>query len=549
MRVPLVDLPISRRRRLPIVALTACLAAATATRAADLTDGEKKLLADAQTHMQKVEASLKLAAETAGPGEGKPAGSKARLALVRLDSAKQALPQVSARLEKLPVDHPEVQSLRQRYDATVAAITQMESRLTGQAPASAGEAPEEVKLDYRQEEQLKNARFYLRELVGKAEALDQLSAQVQQAADPGSIDHREVSRGMNTIAVAEERVAAVRQHLSGLPADGQGVKTARDELDQIVARLDRSRQVLAPLHERLSAQIDTSKYPALAADTERLRELARMFADTRVLTEDRGQAAEIVRQGPAALAERDRVLKEYAPLIQQKTEAGNQLSAISEHLTAQHKSFTAAADVQKSELPAAIQADLAQARELAAQAVAEQKPAFFAEGIPQRLGWAEEKLALLEVLDPQGAIPMRQQVEQVRQELKQAQVALRDAIIDANTLPADLYSGADRDELSKLASNALKEQLPGIEVLAVRIPAQGWKREVMWRHQTSSWYKIDRSRLQVQLVVKHDDKLAAVRPVNLWMDHVNGDQLSAIPFYTADEELPPQALLRLEKVR
>jgi hypothetical protein len=50
-------------------------------------------------------------------------------------------------------------------------------------------------------------------------------------------------------------------------------------------------------------------------------------------------------------------------------------------------------------------------------------------------------------------------------------------------------------------------------VLAVRFPSQQWNRETMWRYQNREWYRIDRSKLQAQLIVKRDAKLAAIQPV------------------------------------
>jgi hypothetical protein len=47
-----------------------------------------------------------------------------------------------------------------------------------------------------------------------------------------------------------------------------------------------------------------------------------------------------------------------------------------------------------------------------------------------------------------------------------------------------------------------------------------------------------------------DDSLAAIRPVNLWIDHVDGDKDSATPLDTdAASELQPHSILKLDKVK
>ena len=59
-----------------------------------------------------------------------------------------------------------------------------------------------------------------------------------------------------------------------------------------------------------------------------------------------------------------------------------------------------------------------------------------------------------------------------------------------------------------------------------------------------TWYRIDRSHLQAQVIVVHDDALAVIRPVNLWIDHQAGDVRSATPMDTPTDPVAPQRLLR-----
>ena len=133
--------------------------------------------------------------------------------------------------------------------------------------------------------------------------------------------------------------------------------------------------------------------------------------------------------------------------------------------------------------------------------------------------------------------------------MKRQQTSLKDVIITSNQLPPDRFQGADRDVLSKLAIQAWKEREPNAKVLAVRIPSQEWKREVLWRNQTGTWYKIDRSKVQVQVIVQHDAKLAVVRPVNLWKDHLDNNQIKAFPFHDENIELRPQGFLVLDNAK
>lgn len=536
------------------VLAAAVLAAGGAAWAADLDANQVKTLERVRSELDRLEVNLKSAQDTAGPGDKQPTGSRAKLAMARLNTAKGSLPNVEALLAKLPADHPDVQAAQQQYDADVAAINQLEARITGQAAGgsgggAAGGAAAGVKLDYQQEEKLKNARFHLREVEGKAAALADLVAQIQAAGDVRSFDHREVQAGMNTLADADRKVGHARAQLEGLPADGAGVKDVTDALAQVVAKLAAARQALTPVHEQLAGLINPASYPTLPADTERLRELARMYANPLILQENRGQAAELVGQMTAATAERERLTKAYAVLIVQDTPEGQQIAGASNGFANNVESFSAAVEQQKQSLPGEIRSDLAQAQKLAEQAAAEKKPAFFNGGIPQQMAFAEEKLKLFAAIDPAGAKPLAGELAATRASLQKAQDALREDIINANELPPDRYTGADRDAVIARAKDALSVHMPNAKVLAARIPGENWRRETMWRLSGDTWSKSDRSKLQVQLIVERDGKLAEIRPVNMWRDHLANDEVIGTPLFAADEELAPQSLMLRAKVK
>ena len=176
-------------------------------------------------------------------------------------------------------------------------------------------------------------------------------------------------------------------------------------------------------------------------------------------------------------------------------------------------------------------------------------PLFFSGGIPQRFGWIEDKVVLYEAFDPAAGAAFKQKIEDMKVHVKKSGESLREVIIAANKLPADGFKGADRDEVIKYATDAWKKREPKAEILAVVIPSEAWKHELIWRYSNSSWYKIDRSKLQVQLAVKHDDKMAIIRPINLWKDHLKGDSVNAFPFHEEGWELQPSDYMLLENLK
>jgi hypothetical protein len=133
--------------------------------------------------------------------------------------------------------------------------------------------------------------------------------------------------------------------------------------------------------------------------------------------------------------------------------------------------------------------------------------------------------------------------------VKAAQLSLADSIIESNELPPDRYQGPDRARLIAMATDAWKKQDPGATVVGARIPSQEWRREEYWRFQTNTWYKVDHSRLQVQLLIKRDDKLAEIRTMNLTKDHLQKDEIEASALYPKTEVPGPSLLLPLSKVK
>lgn len=533
---------------------------------ADLTAEQQSMLADATSHLDKAEASLKLAQDTAGPGSGAVPASKARLAMARLASAKSAVPQVTARLERLPGDDPAVEALRTRLVTLEGAIAALEARLTAPAappagdagkvpPAGAGQPAPAAgaggarRLDYRQEQALKDAQFHIREVQGAADALEAVVKQVQAATDPSAVGYQTVGRAMNTVVAARQKAENARKRFEALPPDGPGVADAVASLEAAVARVDAAEATLAPLDDQLKKTVDPGSYPNAKADLDRLRELTQMYGDPTVFQSNRPAAAAAIREASAVLAEHDRILKAYAPLVAQQTELGRQFEGAGRYFTEKTAAFAQAAAAEKASLPAAIDADLAKVAEMADDAVKNERPAWFTGGIPQQVGFVEEKVDLLAALDAPAGAAAREKLREAQAQLKVREASLREAVIAANDLPPDRYAGGDKADLAARATEAWKKVQPDAEVLAVRFPGQDWKRETMWRYSNATWYKVDRSRLQAQAIVKLDDRTAAIRAINLWKDHLSGDALSATPLDDKADPPDPRFTLLLEKVR
>ena len=571
---------------LAVLLVLLTMAASPPTQAQGLTAQQLQKLNAVNSGLKRVGVNLELAISTAGPGTGVPKGSKAKLARMRLNSAAADLPQLRQWLAELPADQPSVQAVAADMQAIEQSITELEARLSGKGAApspSASQSPapvpaaaqpkaeaesartdaappaaraaesqevSAVRLDYRQEEVLKGARFNLREVEGYAEALTRLVEELSAVADQLSVDHRRVQTGLNTVAAARRKAGFTQDALATLPPDGQGVAETAQRLAAAEAKIEAAEAYLEPLQRELAALIDPANYPDFQADLKRLRELSVMYGDPMLLQTNRSQAAAVLAEASAAKQEVVRMASKYRRLMEQQTEEGKRIEGAGNSFLQKQNQFLAAADQQKQTLPQQIRADLAEADAIANEAVAERKPLFFTGGIPQLMGFAEDKLALYKVLDPAGAGALEQEMAQLQASLAEREKSLGELIIQQNPLPADRYTGADRDKILAVAVDAWKHQEPEFTLLASRIPSEAWARETMWQYSNGTWYYVDRSKLQVVLLVADpkDAKLAVMRPVNIWMNHQKGDSLIGTPLYSADDALQPSAYLLRNKI-
>ncbi len=538
---------------------------------AELDANQKKWLAEASKYLDQAEANLKTAKDGVGSGPVTP--SKAKLALTRLGAVKTAIGNANARLEKMPADDVGAAPVIARAKAVEEAVSSFEQSLANpgdapsapqpqpQTPGAAGETAAQApsapaagaKLNYKQEESLKNARFHAREVVGRAQALAALAEKVSKAADPSAVDVRELQAGVNVIADAKQKAKNAADQLASVPSDGQGVPEVVAALQQAVASIGASEKVIAPAFKSTAGKLDPANLPNLEPDLKRLSELGRMYADEQVWQQNRARAAELVALLPEAIKEHDRIQAEYALLVQQQTEIGKRIQGSGNHFKQQVARFQAEMTQQKTSLPAEIDADIADASSQADKAVQESRPLYFAEGsaVPQRMGWAEEKLVVLKAIDAAAGKVAEEKIEVARKTLKEREASLREGIIAAARPPADNYQGSDRADLEKRAIETWKAEagVDSVEVLLIRIPGEAWERETLWRWENREWRFIDRSRLQVQLILKQDDKLAVNRPVNFTKDHTAGDKIVSYPFDSKTDEVPPQRLYLLGNIK
>lgn len=573
--------------------LLAFLCTTPGLQAQDLTAEQQQKVAAVESGLKRVQTNYQLAADSAGTGI--PTGSKAKLSKMRLDTAAADLPQLKQWLSELPAEQPQVQQLAGQFAAIEQNIQQLDDRIAGKSvesaavaaapptsqaapqtassptatgattaatPATTATAPAAaavavpaadaaVKLGYQQEDILKGARFNLTEVQGNAQSLTQSMTELQAIDDQLGIDYRQVQGNMNTLENARRKAGFTQDGLNKLPPNGQGVAETAAELSSANAKLDAAQAYFAPLHQQLTELVNPANYPDLPADLKRLNELSAMYRDTMLLQNNREQAAAVFQQADAAKTEAVRIAQAYLPLMVQQTEEGKRVEGAGNSFLGNLAEFQAAADLERQNLPAEIRTDLDEADRIAREAVAQQKPLFFTGGVPQHLAYANDRLALYQVLDPQQGPAMEKEVRSREASLQKSEQSLSQLIIQQNELPPDRYTGPDRAKAIEVATDAWTYQQKDFKVLASRIPAEAWLRETLWQYSNGTWYYVDRSKLQVQLIVadEKNDQQAVILPINIWKDHQKGDSMIGTPLYSGDEKLQPSSYMLRDKVK
>lgn len=519
-------------------------APATADTAADVKQ-INNLLHRAQANLDSVNQSI-------GQRTSPPKGSAAKLAKSRLDQAYGDLEPAGKLVAGLTAGEPGVAEAATQFNAAVALYTKLASILSGQstpppadkdkprdAPAKdqpadppAADKPATVRLGYPHADNLKTAKADLRDVEGSVNALVKLHAEIVAAQDPSALTYRQSLQATNTIEQARTKTGYVEKRLVPIPANGEGVAEAHQRLANARQALDGADQFFAPLHAKLAAQADPTNYPDLNKDLKWLSDTNNTYRNSSVYLNDADRMAEMSGQREAAYAQLVRVAQKYQPLIIQNTPQGQQIENFGNATIGAFEKFDAeAARVQQS-LPAEIREHLQDAKTTADTAVAEQKPGYFTGGIPQKMGWAQDKLTLLIAIGTTDETQALQaEYDQTQAGLNQQARSLESLIINANELPNDNYQSADRDAVIAIAIDGWKIQQPDAQILAVRIPGTDWQRETKWTFSNGSAYYYDTSSLQVRLIVADptNPKLAIDRPINVRKDHQSNDKLRGVP--------------------
>lgn len=401
------------------------------------------------------------------------------------------------------------------------------------------------RLDYRQEQSLKDARYYLDQVEGTTELIAKKSA-VMKVGD-ASVQIQDVDNLLANKARLAQYLTNVESRLKPLPADHADVKVEQARFDKAKAALDAQDKKLTEIRNALAGVIAKGGGAEWKADFDRLREINRMFADPQIIERQPEAAIETIKLIQPVMEERKRIAAKYADLLKQTTPEAKDMNSVLRYSDEVFGKFDAALKVFVASAPGLIVKTVDDAITMGEGAAAGKKHMFFGEhgGVNQRLTQAQVQLTVLAAAAPDApdTASARQKLEAARAKIKTMQSALLEGIVQSNQPPQERYSGADKAALIDLVKKKWAESGIAAEVLKTGINSQSWQRDTRWEWRARAWNKVDVSRIQGHIIVKKDATTALIYHINFVKDHLAADTITA--YFFNDLKAEPDVTMKL----
>ena len=337
------------------------------------------------------------------------------------------------------------------------------------------------------------------------------------------------------------------------PAESKRWQKVLDEYTSIIetfkdrtnADIQKDLDLYATVKEKIesglaaSTKVDIANYPDLDQDKEFLGALYDKYSANKIFAEgNEAQAKSLMADYDQDKKAYDELDTKYATFIE-----GNQMASAPAYKQAgdlkrsfrnagqwMDKFAKAKADFVAGAGPR-IEGLLAKARQMVDQAVQEKRPEWFTGGgIQHSLIQANsgiDSLAGIKGEDDPQVKDLRAKYADLDAQVKQAEVDLKDSILASTGMPADAFTGSDKGQIIDLAVKEWNKKHADKKLLAKGISMPAWERKTEWRYQVDGTrYKVDRSYLQVWVVIQTSDTIATQYFIELSKNHTQGDTVT-----------------------
>lgn len=431
-----------------------------------------------------------------------------------------------------------IRSIRARL-----ALTVMLGALgAGVLPAAAIAQP--AGLEYKYRASYKNTEYYLNQIEGN---LDKVRSQVSVATA------KDGPQAQANVDALRKSLANAKSNLSKLPPPSE-LALAQPLHDRVAAAESAINELQVTLDERVKGThaAVNAEAAAIAADTDKLIEWGRMFADPEGVFNNEPEAALMLVERMADVEHEWVVIQQRRAALLDTANQGEEGRKIQSAASYFHRSlprFKEYMAMLARDLPAQIGEQQKRCAEAIERSVTNKNVVLLA-GTKVDLDRTGDRVRLLSGIDAGAGAPVAAEQARIVTLWTETSKTLRDDIIKGNQPPQPNYAGDDVPALRELVLKRWAELHPKDTVLAVVFNTPGWKRTTRWDWQGSSksFNKVDYSSIQPKIIVQFDAALALVVPVDITKDHLQGDFIRVSPW--ARETNPdPRSLLPLDRVR
>jgi|GEM_PF-1993721 len=338
------------------------------------------------------------------------------------------------------------------------------------------------------------------------------------------------------------------------PAEAKHWKKVLKDFDAIVAKFQNKdnpevkkdiqmyKQIKVKVESGLSAstKLDIKNYPDYKKDMDFLNALYDKYGVDKIFAKgNESLAKKLMTDYDNDKGAYDKLDKKYADFIKGNQAAYapgyKQAGAMKRNLRNAGQWMDKFAKAKKAYIDEAgprINGLMAKAQEMVDKAVNEKRPEWFTGGgiqntMTQARGQLDSLAAIKGQNDPQVK-ELLAKYNRLSAQVKKAEGDLKESILAATGMPADAYSGGDKQQIISLAVKEWKKKHPDKALLAKGIAMPNWERRTEWRYKSvdSTRYKVDRSYLQVWVIVKTSDRLATQYFIELSKNHMQGDNIT-----------------------
>ena len=338
------------------------------------------------------------------------------------------------------------------------------------------------------------------------------------------------------------------------PAEAKYWKKVLTDFDDIVAKFQNKdnpevkedmqmyEQIKAKVESGLSAstKLDFKNYPDYDKDMDFLKSLYDKYSVEKIFSKgNESLAKKLMADYDNDKGAYDKLNNEYADFIK-----GNQAAYAPGYKQAEAMKrslrnagqwigkFSKAKEEFIAEAGPRIEGLMAKAQEMVDKAVNEKRPEWFTGGGIQnamtQAGSQLDSFGAIKGEDDPQVEALRSKYNQLSAQVKKAEGDLKESILASTGMPADTYPGGDKQEILSLAVEEWNKKHSDKGLLAKGISMPNWERKTEWRYKSvdGTRYKVDRSYLQVWVIIKTNDRLATQYFIELSKNHMQGDAIT-----------------------